>query len=332
MNPVTGEWVIIAPERSARPILIATASTESSNPSESCPFCAGQEWQTPPELNAYREAHSTPNGPGWRVRVVPNSFAAVKPELDPQPTDDGFYFRAAGSGRHELFVECPQHEANLAHLSVEHVRQVARMWRERLEEASRDPKLHYAQLFKNHGGDAGASVEHAHSQMIATPMIPAIVREEVRFAQEFFERHGECCYCELLRRERSDGSREVSESAGFAAFTAYAGRQPFETWIVPKTHASHLERITVVEADDLGGMLWTILRKLDAALDGPAYNLVFHTAPFHEPSLPYYHWHVEVLPRLTQLAGYEWGTGSHLNPVMPEDAAQVLRETVISSA
>jgi UDPglucose--hexose-1-phosphate uridylyltransferase len=168
--------------------------------------------------------------------------------------------------------------------------------------------------------------------LIATPMIPITIQEELRFAANFHEERGECCYCELLCRERVEGCREVFASPGMAAFTAFAGRQPFETWIVPCAHRSHLERIAPAEADDLGTMLWTVLRKLDIALDGPAYNLVFHSAPFQETELPYYHWHVEVLPRLTNLAGYEWGTGSHLNPILPEDAALVLRETVVSAA
>ena len=328
MNPVTGEWVLVAPERSSRPMM-DEAPDEPPTFREPCPFCTGQEWQTPNELAAIRSPDSPADGPGWRVRVVNNAFAAVKPMGPTEPSDDGFYIRANGVGRHELFIECPQHETNLARLSVENVREVVQMWRDRLRDARRDPNLHYAQLFKNHGSDAGASVEHAHSQMIATPMIPPVMQEELRFAARFFEDKGECAYCELLRREKVDGTREVFESPGFAAFCAYAGRQPFETWIVPKVHHSQFELISAMDADDLGTTLWTILRKLDDALEGPAYNLVFHSAPFHEAPLPFYHWHVEVLPRLTQLAGYEWGTGSYVNPILPEDAALVLRETDI---
>jgi len=326
MNPVTGEWVIIAPERSSRPML-ASPHVTPRTVRDPCPFCTGHEWHTPAELRAYRSPQSKPNEAGWRVRCVPNSFASVKPEGNAEPHGDGYFFRADGVGRHELFVECPQHEPNLARLPVEQIREVVQMWRERFIEASSDPKLRYAQLFKNHGADAGASVEHAHSQLIATPMIPPVISEELRFAMLFQEEHDECAYCELLHRERVDGSREVAESPSFVAVAAYAGRQPFETWIVPRVHHSNFDAITTEAADELGTILWTVLRKLDLALEGPAYNLVFHSAPFHEPPSAYYHWHVEVLPRLTQLAGYEWGTGSHVNPIRPEDAAVVLRES-----
>jgi UDPglucose--hexose-1-phosphate uridylyltransferase len=327
MNPVTGEWVIIAPERSSRPMLLDVHEDQPPAVDEPCPFCAGNERFTPPELQAIREAGSAPNEPGWRVRAVPNSYPAVKELGEPRPVDDGFSRRMNCLGRHELIIECPQHQTNLSRLGVEQVREVVQLWRERMLDCRRDPNLHYAQLFKNHGSDAGASVEHAHSQLIATTTIPRTVREELRFAARFHEESGKCCYCELFRREKADGSRAVFAAPGFAAFTAYAGRQPFETWIVPESHRGEFELISATEIDNLGTVLWTVLRKLDLALDGPPFNLVFHTAPFHEPPLPYYHWHVEVLPRLTQLAGYEWGSGSYINPIVPEDAAVVLRET-----
>ncbi len=328
MNPVTGQWVIVAPERSARPMLL-DVHEDPPAADEPCPFCAGNEQLTPSEVQAIRAPESEPNKPGWRVRAVPNSYPAVKPFGDPGPVSNGFFQRSNGVGRHELIIECPEHQSNLASLGVNHFCEVVQLWRDRMLAARNDPNLRYGQLFKNHGSDAGASVEHAHSQLIATPMIPRTVREELRFAAKFHEEHGTCCYCELLRRERADGSRSVVEAPGFDAFTAFAGRQPFETWIVPDVHRSEFELISTTEAEHLGQILWTVLRKLDTALEGPPFNLVFHTAPFHEPPLPYYHWHVEVVPRLTQLAGYEWGSGSHINPIMPEDAAIVPRESAV---
>lgn len=330
-NPTTGEWVIMAPERSGKPDL-NEPRPEPLPPDEACPFCEGQEHNTASELLAFREAGTQPNGPGWRVRVVPNAYAAVRhyePDLEPAAQareNDGFYQRAHGFGRHELFIECPQHETNLANLPVEQVREVVQAWRQRLLDASRDPNLGYAQLFKNHGPDAGASVPHAHSQMIATPMIPIALHEELEFAQHYHHVHGGCVYCELLRRENASKERLVFETTGFAIISAYAARQPFECWIVPRQHQSQLESISTADADELGTVIWTLLRKLISVLEGPSYNLVFHSGPFHQASLPHYHWHVEVLPRLMQLAGYEWGTGAHVNPVLPEDAAAVLRE------
>lgn len=325
MNPTTGAWVIIAPERSARP-MIQKARISKCQLNEPCPFCAGNEHLTPPELLEIRAVDSGPDDEGWRVRVVPNSFAAVKDVAASVPQGDGFYTSVGAIGRHELFIECPHHESNLGRLDCRQVQEVMHAWQERMRQACDDPQLKYAQIFKNHGADAGASVEHAHSQLIATPLIPVVIREELAYALQYFERQNACVYCELLRRENDAGARLVFETDTFLAFTAYAGRQPFETWLVPKKHQSRMDRIDSTEVDDLGAILWTVLRKLDAALDEPAFNLVLHTAPFHEPVQAYYHWHVEVLPRLTQLAGYEWGTGNHVNPILPEDAATVLRE------
>ena len=243
MNPVTGEWVIMAPQRSARPMMPETiAAPEPST--EPCPFCAGNEAQTPNELLAYRSAGSTPNGPGWRVRTVPNSFAAVIQGGNPEPSSDGFFARVDGIGRHELFIECPHHESNLARLSLEQVREVVQMWRERLIDAGNDPYLRYAQLFKNHGGDAGASVEHAHSQLIATPMIPLTIQEEMRFASEYFAARRHVLLLRIDSPRTHGKHTAVSASQGCFAFTAYAGRQPFETWIVPTRHLSHLQMIT----------------------------------------------------------------------------------------
>lgn len=325
-NPTTGEWVIMAPERSGKPDLNEPRPEPPPEPIEECPFCSGNERYTSDELLAFREPGTRPNQPGWRVRVIHNAYAAVKNTGNADPHGDGFYQRANGFGRHELFIECPQHETNLASLSVEQIREVVQAWRERLLDASRDPNLGYAQLFKNHGPDAGASVPHAHSQMIATPMIPIAIHEELEFAQHYHHVHGGCVYCELLRREIAAKGRVVFETAAFVVISAYAARQPFECWIVPKSHQSQMELISPAEADEFGTVLWSLLQKLVAVLEGPSYNLVFHSGPFRQGSLPYYHWHVEVLPRMMQLAGFEWGTGAHVNPVLPEDAAAILRD------
>lgn len=330
MNPATGKWVIVAPERSARPMM-PEMEAPPKNPTESCPFCEGAEAQTPVELFAIRAEESVADGPGWRVRAVPNSFPAVRLGGSPEQVHDGFYNYSRGVGLHELIVECPHHETNLARLTVQQVRDVVQVWRLRVGHASGVPFLRYAQLFKNHGSDAGASVEHSHSQLIATPMIPITVRDELSFALQYQQQHDTCVYCALIHRELSDGKRAIADKSSFFAFAAYAGRQPFETWILPKKHESQFAHITADEANELGTILWTVLRKIDLALGGPAYNLVFHTAPFHDSDSSHYHWHVEVLPRLTQIAGYEWGSGAHINPVLPEDAAEVLRDSAIES-
>ncbi len=337
MNPVTGEWVIVAPQRSARPMMPDRPRVQQEQTAvEPCPFCEGNEERTPVEIEAFRKEGSLPNKPGWQVRTVLNSFPAVKTDqlqsihqsqgAAEANLRDNFFQCEAGIGRHELIIECPQHEANLARMKIEQVRAVVRMWRARMLEMGRDLTIKYAQLFKNHGGKAGASVEHAHSQIIATPKVPITICNELAFAGSYLENKGACVYCDLLRHERRCRVRFIAENPGFAAVAAYAGRHPFETWIVPTEHRSQFEQISVSEINDLATLLLEVLRKMDVALSGPAYNLVFHTSPFHLPGLGYYHWRLEILPRLTQMAGFEWGSGAHINPVTPEDAALVLRE------
>ena len=181
-------------------------------------------------------------------------------------------------------------------------------------------------LFKNVGAAGGASLEHTHSQFIVTPIVPISVWEEMTGALEFFNYRGRCIYCDMVQQELATEKRIVLDTPHFTAFCPYASRFPFETWIVPKTHSSHFENIPKPGVDDLGSVLRQVLNKLELALDSPAYNYIIHTAPFDHQELPHYHWHIEIIPRLTKVAGFEWGSGFYINPVPPEDAAAFLRE------
>ena len=318
-NPITGAWVIIAPERGTRP------SESPGSPAfpplfESCPFCAGHEQHTPPELFAVRAAGSHVNQPGWRVRVVPNRYPAVRdfafaPEAD----------KHAGFGKHELVIESPHHDLELAHLLPGQVQDVVTAWRERLRALSHDDRLKYAHVFKNQGTAAGASVAHCHSQIIALPFVPPFLQQELDAGQTYHARHERCIFCDLLHAERAARSRIVWESPRYLAVVAYAGRQPYETWILPRQHQCRFETINAEETAELGTMLWQVLSKLQQVIDRLSYNVILHTAPFHEGPLPHFHWHLEVLPRISQAAGFEWGTGVYINIVRPEDAAERLR-------
>jgi len=329
-NPTTGQWVILAPARGARPILLDDdRNPPDMSPLHSCPFCAGHEWNTPPELFAYREPDSLANGPGWHVRVVPNQFAVVQPEGELRVHGDGFFLFEDGVGQHELIIECPHHETNFARLPETQIVEVVQAWHTRLEYLSQIPHLRYGQLFKNQGRGAGASVGHCHSQLIATPLVPALLDLELHTADSFFKQHGTCLFCDLIAREHVEGSRVVLDTREYLVVTAFAGRQPFETWIVPKHHRSHFDRLEPASVADLGRVIAAVLKKLDAALNDPPFNLLIHTSPYHEPDLEHYHWHVEIIPRLTQAAGYEWATNLNINPVLPEDAAHILKDEVL---
>ncbi len=329
-DPIVGRWVIIATERAKRPV--APKGEALAGGSGFCPFCEGSEASTPHEILAYRDRNTRPNEKGWRVRVVPNKFPALQIEGDLQKRGEGIYDKMNGIGAHEVIVECPFHEVSLASLSEDNIREVLWVYRDRLVDLKKDPRLVYGMLFKNVGALAGASLEHSHSQLIVTPIVPINVQEEMTGALEFYDYRGRCIYCDMIHQEQASEKRLVLETPHFLAFAPFAARFPFETWILPKNHNSHYENIQKTEVDDLGTVLKTILLKIEVALDRPAYNYIVHTAPFDSQALPHYHWHLEVIPRLTRVAGFEWGTGFYINPVPPEQAAAYLRETEVDLA
>jgi len=326
-DPIVGRWVIIATERAKRPIVPKTEAQPLGG--ALCPFCEGQEDKTPQEILAYRDRHSHQNRPGWRVRVVPNKFPALQVEGDLNKRGEGIYDKMNGVGAHEVIIECPFHEVSIANLSEPHIREVLWVYRDRLVDLKKDHRLVYGMLFKNVGALAGASLEHSHSQLIVTPIVPINVWEEMSGSLEFYNYRGRCIYCDIIQQELSTPRRIVMDMPNFVAFCPFASRFPFETWIVPKLHNSHYENIQKIEVEELGTVLKTVLLKLETALDRPPYNYIVHTAPFDTQSLPHYHWHMEIIPRLTRVAGFEWGTGFYINSVPPEQAAEFLRETEV---
>lgn len=329
-DPIVGRWVIIATDRARRPLPVRLETPEDTG--TPCPFCEGSERETPREILSYRNQSSNPNDKGWRVRVVPNKYPALQIEGDQAKRGEGIYDKMNGIGAHEVIIECPHHETNMAYLSEDNIREVLWVYHDRLVDLKKDPRLVYGMVFKNVGAAAGASLEHTHSQLIVTPIVPINVWEEMSGSLEFFNYRGRCIYCDMMHQELSSEKRIVLDSPNFVSFVPYASRFPFEMWIVPKNHSSHYENIQKKEVDDLGTVLKTLLLKLEIGLDKPAYNYIIHTAPFDTQPLPHYHWHIEIIPRLTRVAGFEWGTGFYINPVPPEQAAAFLRDTKVDLA
>lgn len=322
-DPIVGRWVIIAPDRAKRPEDFTQEFKSNGNRFD--PFLEGNEESTPPEILAYREPGSEANGTGWRVRVVPNKFPALQIEGNLDKRGDGMYDLMNGVGAHEVVIECPHFETDMSRLSVDNIREVLWAYRDRLVDLKRDPRLVHGLIFKNKGAAAGASLEHSHSQLIVSSVVPISVWEEMTGSLEFYNFRGRCIYDDMIQQELANGSRIVLDTPGFVVFCPFAARFPFETWIVPKQHSSHYENIPRQGIEELGMVLKTVLGKLALALDDPPYNYVLHTAPFDSTELPHYRWHFEIFPRLTRVAGFEWGSGFYINPVMPEEAAEFLR-------
>jgi UDPglucose--hexose-1-phosphate uridylyltransferase len=324
-DPVVGRWVIIAPERARRPGNGATRAV--AGPAGLCPFCPGHEDKTPAEVYVSGRPPTAPaNGPGWKVRVVPNRFPALKIEGDLDRQAEGIYDRMNGVGAHEVIVETPDHDRQLKDLSQAELTEALFAYKARILDLRNDLRFRYILLFKNEGAQAGATLEHAHSQLIALPIVPRQVTEEIEGARRHHEHKERCIFCDVVGQERKDRTRLVHENDEFVVFAPWAPRSPFETWIVPKRHESNYEAEPRERLALLAQALGTTLRRLAAALGNPAFNYIVHSNPLRDGPSASYHWHVEVMPALTQVAGFEWGSGFHINPVPPEEAAEFLRK------
>lgn len=323
-DPVTSRWVIVATERGKRPsdFGVETPGVRAGF----CPFCPGNEDKTPPEVLAYRAGGQAPNGPGWHVRVVPNKFPALQIEGDLNRQGDGMYDKMNGIGAHEVVIETPEHAQTMATMEEKHLEDVLWAFRDRVLDLKQDSRFRHILVFKNQGRAAGASLEHPHSQLIATPIIPKRVREEVDGAKEYHDYKERCVFCDIVRQEVSQGVRLIAENGGFVAVAAYAARFPFETWILPKAHNPFFEDAQKHEYVDLAKMLRDLVLRVEQVLSSPPYNLIIHSAPLRETDRRYYHWHLELIPKLTHVAGFEWGSGFYINPTPPEEAARFLRD------
>jgi len=325
-DPVTGRWVIISSERRRRPTDFRFEPVRVA-PDPACPFCEGHEGMTPHELLSVRHNGSGANTPGWDLRVVPNQFPVLRVEGTLDRQGEGIFDKMNGVGAHEVIIESPRHLDALATMRDEGIERVLWAARERIQDLRRDRRFRYIIVFKNHGSAAGASLDHSHSQLIALPIVPREVRDEIDGARAHFAAKERCVYCDILRQETREGHRLVAENSDIVAVTPYAPRFPFETWLLPRRHEAHFDNVPRHEYASLSRLLGDILRRINRTLDSPPYNLLIHTAPLAEPADEYYHWHVEIIPKLTKVAGFEWATGFYLNPTSPEEAAKVLRDS-----
>jgi UDPglucose--hexose-1-phosphate uridylyltransferase len=326
--------VIISTDRAKRPSDFFRESVKVKG--GFCPFCAGNESKTPSEILAYRPNASgvTPqkDGPGWTVRVVPNKFPALGIEGTLNKQAEGMFDKMNGIGAHEVVIETPDHAATLASLPAKKIEDVLWAFRDRILDLKKDRRFKYILLFKNHGEAAGASLEHSHSQLIALPILPIYVVEELQGAKQYYIYKERCVFCDAIRQETESGVRVVAENEDFITLAPYAPRFPFETWILPKRHESAFENSSSQMFENLAKALKLLLMKADRVLDNPPYNLVVHSSPAQDPTNEYYHWHIEFMPKLTKTAGFEWGTGFYINPTPPEEAAKFLRDANVDDA
>jgi UDPglucose--hexose-1-phosphate uridylyltransferase len=324
-DPIGGRWVIFSPARSARPHDLEPALPRHTG--TVCPFCEGHEKLSSAEVYALRPGGSQANQPGWQVRVVPNRYPALEVdsgEIDSSVGEPGYAIQP-GWGIHEVIVESPRHLTTTTELSAAELTGVLAVYRQRLASLAAIERVRYGLVFKNVGLAAGASLEHLHSQLLGTPIVPSTVVEELTGAEQYFERHGECVWCRMVDDALTGGRRVVAEEGPFVALCPFAARFSWETWILPRQHASHFHGIEESSLAQLAQITRRVLRAMERVIPRLAYNYIIHSAPFDTHSLDHYHWHMEIIPRVASIAGFEWGTGYFINPVLPEEAAESLR-------
>ncbi|MFA4992997.1 MAG: galactose-1-phosphate uridylyltransferase [Candidatus Omnitrophota bacterium] len=334
-DPIIGRWVIIATERARRPDQFEGHKEQDDH--SACPFCEGREANTPPEIYAIRPHNSTRNGPGWDLRVVPSIAPFLRVEGDLDRRGNGLYDVMNGLGAHEVVIETNQHIANMADLSEEQITKVLNCYSDRIIDLEKDNRLKYVLVFKNYGkGSGGGAIRHSRSQLIATPVNPKRVKEELAGSRQYYEYHERCVFCDLIKQELAQKERIIAEFDGFVAIAPFAARFPFETWILPKKHCCDYTCLDADSRRHLAHVLKTVLSKLKTGLNDPDYNYIIHTAPFRRQKIGYwktidqdYHWHIEIMPRLSKVAGFEWGTGFYICPLPPEETAKFLREVKV---
>ena len=337
-DPLAKRWVIIASERSRRPEDFAMDGPPLHE-GGFCPFCPGNEDKTPPEIAAIRPGGGHANGPGWTVRVIPNKYPALSIEGALERHGLGLYDRMRGVGAHEVVVEAPQHALHMADMDAGHLQTVLTLSQDRLRDLGRDSRFKYVLLFKNHGPAAGATLAHPHLQLIATPVTPRAISVELQSARDHFHLKERCIFCDMLEQDLQARDRVVALDEHFAVVAPYASRFPFELIVIPRRHNHAFPDESAAAVGALARCLKETLARLKSVLRDPPFNFVLHTAPNTElmirrrnywDTLPHdYHWHIEILPRLTRVAGFEWGSGFYINPTAPEEAAAFLRDAVI---
>lgn len=322
-DKITGEWVIIAPHRSTRPGGNAGARKTSheahADHDSGCPFCPGNEEQIPPitlELNSTASP--------WQTRVIPNKYPAVR-RLNEAPANDAGD-GADVHGHHDVIIESPRHNLDLADMSLDSIGTVIETYHRRYGDIRATDQNLLPILFRNRGAGAGASLHHPHSQLIAVPLAPTKLRLEENGAGRYFETHGCCPYCDQLREEAAAADRIITQNDAYVAFVPYAASAPFEVLIVPRCHRPDFADTTAAERQSLAEILQSCLRRIKSALGDPDYNYVIRSSIEHGTAAPYLHWYLRIVPKLNQPGGFEVATGVPINPSNPENDAALLRD------
>jgi UDPglucose--hexose-1-phosphate uridylyltransferase len=322
-DPVVNRWVIISDDPIRSPDI--SPSPRDIQDSDHCPFCPGNEHLCPPEILANRPIGSQPNDSKWNLRVIPSRSPLLIVEEDLKRLGEGVYDKITGVGANEVIIETPRHGIRQARMDIEELENMFWAYRDRIIDLRKDRRICSVLIYKNCGVSAGATLSHTYSLLMALPVVPRTIADEINGAKRHFEYKQRCIYCDVIGQEALSGTRVVSETKLFLAIQPFAPRVPFETWILPKRHTACFDEVEPKEIADLAKVFKDAISRLDTALSEPSYNYYIHTSPFGNECEEFYHWHLEILPRLADRTGLEWGSELYVNSTSPEDAAAFLR-------
>jgi len=317
-EPVSRRWILVAPERKK-----VKGSDGASGSADRCPFCIGNEDMTPGEIERWKSEGNVDSE--WDIRVIPDKFALLGREKGMGRKGLGIYDVMNSVGYHELLVETASHTDTWWDYDLPHMEKVLELCRDRFRKFKGEKEIKHATFVKSHGISAGHS-PHSHSHLLGLPFVVKRVEEEVKSADDYFSMKDRCIYCDILSEEINVGARVIYENAKFIAFTPFASRFQFETWVVPKSHESDYSAIDKNSLSFLADALMVVFKKIHCHLDNPPFSIALHTSPFKISDSASYHWHWELKPTSLDMAGFEWATGLYMNKYLPEEAAELLRK------
>lgn len=327
-DPTTKEWVIMATDRRKRPSDFIIQAAPAAKPPyvNSCPFCCGNESMTPPAILSF----PGPETGSWRVRAIGNKFPAVTPDgTTARKIEQGCFLSMDGLGVHEVIVESSLHNMTLALMDDIQIGEILAAHHQRYQALAQNPFIKSIIIYKNHGKNAGTTLDHPHSQIVGTAIVPKHMRTQYEVATSYYDDNGACLYTDLIEHELKAGTRIVMENDRFVVFHPFASRRPFETWIMPRLHQNNFGQASEEDLQNLARVLRTTVLKLYKGLDNPDFNLVIDSAPLGEERTDFYQWHLRIIPRIVQPAGFEIGSGIYINPALPEETAKFMRDLQI---
>ncbi len=321
-NRATKNWVIVATERAKRPhdFLIKDEAKQLPEFDPNCPFCPGNEHMTPPDVLKVEKDRK------WSIRVIPNKFPALSSDVGlKRETKYQFFRKIAGYGFHYVIIESPKHNLTIATMSPKQVCEIFKVYLGLYKEFMLRQELNTVIIFRNNGKMAGTSLEHPHSQLIASPIVPTHIRHLLEEATRYYDDHGSCVFCDMIEIELYSNERVVYKDENFVVIEPFASISPFETWIMPRKHNACFGNITEEDACKIAKVVHLVLKQLYDKLNNPDYNYVIHSSPFKDANEEFYHWYIQILPRLTIPAGFELGSGIYITTALPEETAKFLK-------